>query len=222
MKLKKIASLALAGIMAVSMLAGCKDGGNSNSGSSSSETTGTASGYSAMLAEELKDTAAKKYVTFADNNSDKTALEDWLGNFANSFITAIGSNAYGGIPVTKAALTTYVDDLEDAAGLNGYTDDFRFADNLMMLGTWKVGKLYVADGSVDIEKVIKNIAASINDTTLSGVLVDTGTSNDNTLSVKYSYVVSASVVNVKDTENLQMNQSTNVILVTITRTGVAE
>ena len=27
MKLKKIASLALAGIMAVSMLAGCKDGG---------------------------------------------------------------------------------------------------------------------------------------------------------------------------------------------------
>ena len=31
MKLKKIASLALAGIMAVSMLAGCKDGGNSNS-----------------------------------------------------------------------------------------------------------------------------------------------------------------------------------------------
>ena len=32
MKLKKIASLALAGIMAVSMLAGCKDGGNGNSG----------------------------------------------------------------------------------------------------------------------------------------------------------------------------------------------
>ena len=36
MKLKKIASLALAGIMAVSMLAGCKDGNNGNSGSSSS------------------------------------------------------------------------------------------------------------------------------------------------------------------------------------------
>ena len=32
MKLKKIASLALAGIMAVSMLAGCKDGGNGNNG----------------------------------------------------------------------------------------------------------------------------------------------------------------------------------------------
>ena len=37
MKLKKIASLALAGIMAVSMLAGCKDGGKKN-GSSSSRT----------------------------------------------------------------------------------------------------------------------------------------------------------------------------------------
>ena len=45
MKLKKIASLALAGIMAVSMLAGCKDG-NGNSGSSS-ENTNTTSGYSA-------------------------------------------------------------------------------------------------------------------------------------------------------------------------------
>ena len=42
MKLKKIASLALAGIMAVSMLAGCGEGiNNSNSGSSSSEPTTT-------------------------------------------------------------------------------------------------------------------------------------------------------------------------------------
>ena len=48
MKLKKIASLALAGIMAVSMLAGCKDGGNSNSGSSSSEITAP-TGYTATI-----------------------------------------------------------------------------------------------------------------------------------------------------------------------------
>ena len=74
MKLKKIASLALAGIMAVSMLAGCKDGGNSNSGSSS-ENTNAASGYSAMLGEAVSDTVKDMdYVTFSDNDKDKTAL----------------------------------------------------------------------------------------------------------------------------------------------------
>ena len=214
MKLKKIASLALAGIMAVSMLAGCKDAGNGNSGSSS-ENTNTTSGYSAMLAKELKDTAALKYVTFADNNSDKTALEDWLGNFANS--TIISNTGKVGDKVEEA----FVPGLEDAVKLNGY-DDFDFAENKEMLGTWKVGKLYVADGSVDIEKVIKNIATDIDDTDLKTYLGEKGKSDDGTLSAKYSYVVSASVVNIKDTVNLQKNQSVNYVLVTITRTGVAE
>ena len=219
MKLKKIASLALAGIMAVSMLAGCKDGGNSNS-SSSSENTNTATGYSAMLAEELKDTAAKKYVTFADSNSDKTALEDLLGNFTNSDIINTGISAGSGKAVNNAALGAYVDDLEDAAGLDGYVTSFTFAANNKMLGTWKIGTLYAANGSVDIEKVMKNIAGFIDDDKLSAQLVDKGVGTS--FEVKYSYVVSASVVNVKDTTNLDLNQSTNYVLVTITRTGVAE
>ena len=42
MKLKKIASLALAGIMAVSMLAGCKDGTSQEDPSSSSQVPTTA------------------------------------------------------------------------------------------------------------------------------------------------------------------------------------
>ena len=137
--------------MAVSMLAGCKDGGNSNSGSSS-ENTNTATGYSAMLAEELKDTAAKKYVTFADSNSDKTALEDLLGNFTNSDIINTGINAGSGKAVDKTALGAHVDDLEDAAGLDGYVATFTFNAKDKMLGTWKIGQLYAANGSVDIEK----------------------------------------------------------------------
>ncbi|OUQ33537.1 hypothetical protein [Faecalibacterium sp. An121] len=49
MKLKKIASLALAGIMAVSMLTACGEGtGNGNSGSSSSEPTAP-TGYTATI-----------------------------------------------------------------------------------------------------------------------------------------------------------------------------
>ena len=49
MKLKKIASLALAGIMAVSMLAGCKDGTNQEDPSSSSSEVTVTSGAAAAL-----------------------------------------------------------------------------------------------------------------------------------------------------------------------------
>ena len=80
MKLNKIASLALAGIMAVSMLAGCGEGnGNGNSGSSS-ENTNTTAGYSSTLAENLSAAAKEDYITYQDNSADAAALEDALGN----------------------------------------------------------------------------------------------------------------------------------------------
>ena len=80
MKLKKIASLALAGIMAVSMLAGCKDGGNGNNGSSSSENTNTTSNVTeSVLAKSSKavnnvltvnaDDTLDEAVTFAAENA---------------------------------------------------------------------------------------------------------------------------------------------------------
>ena len=112
--------------------------------------------------------------------------------------------------------------LKKGADLDGYVADFTFNPAQKMIGTWKVGQIYAANGTVDMNSVIKAVAAEINDATLKGWLVDKGTSADNTIDVKYSYVVSASVVNVKGTENLQMNQSTNYVLVTITRTGVTE
>ena len=71
MKLKKIASLALAGIMAVSMLAGCKDGGNSNSGSSSTPTT-PASGYAATILADTDD--ARNYMTAGANTKIDQAV----------------------------------------------------------------------------------------------------------------------------------------------------
>ena len=74
MKLKKIASLALAGIMAVSMLAGCKDGGNGNSGSSSSENTNTNTGVSAEILN-LADISNRKDIIAVDNSKLNSAVE---------------------------------------------------------------------------------------------------------------------------------------------------
>ena len=74
MKLKKIASLALAGIMAVSMLAGCGEG-IGNSGSSSRIPTVT--GYSASVQAKLSNTAQKKVAL-----SDSADLKVLAGCYA--------------------------------------------------------------------------------------------------------------------------------------------
>ncbi len=66
MKLKKIASLMLAGVMAVSMLAGCSNNGGNNNGSSSSEPTTTVGAADAM-------NAAQDIIEFKDGTSSKLA-----------------------------------------------------------------------------------------------------------------------------------------------------
>ena len=74
MKLKKIASLMLAGIMAVSMLAGCGEGkGNGNSGSSSSQPTVN----TGLSAEVVGMSAFKslKNVTGVDNATLQKAVD---------------------------------------------------------------------------------------------------------------------------------------------------
>ena len=87
MKLKKIASLALAGIMAVSMLAGCKDGGNSNSGSSSSEPTAS-TGYTASVL--AKTNLAKDFV----DGKDDSKLDAMVSAVAEKKVNYAGGAGY--------------------------------------------------------------------------------------------------------------------------------
>ena len=107
MKLKKIASLALAGIMAVSMLAGCKDGGNSNSGSSS-ENTNQNTGYSASILN--KTDVAKLYVTAEDDAR------------LTSAVAAVAKNAY-----TSGASKTALQSLPQS----GWSNAISVADSIM-------------------------------------------------------------------------------------------
>ena len=73
MKLKKIASLALAGIMAVSMLAGCKDGTNQEDPSSSSQVPTTTNVVT--YANDALTDAQKNVYTFHDNSALNQALQ---------------------------------------------------------------------------------------------------------------------------------------------------
>ena len=79
MKLKKIASLMLAGIMAVSMLAGCKSGSsnNSNAGSSSSEPTSVGSASEGINAELNRN---KNMIKFGSNEKLENAVKAYFAS----------------------------------------------------------------------------------------------------------------------------------------------
>ena len=78
MKLKKIASLALAGIMAVSMLAGCKDGTSQEDPSSSSQVPATTNVVT--YANDALSGAEKGVFTFKSSSELDTALQSAANN----------------------------------------------------------------------------------------------------------------------------------------------
>src|SRR5699024_10667653 len=120
MKLKKIASLMLAGVMAVSMLAGCQNTNVKPEDPTDPDPT-PATDYSVDLGNALADVLKKSeldtVVTFADNETDKTALEDALGNLGRDqlFDTSMKFELYDLID------TDVVSDFKDAAKLDRNT-----------------------------------------------------------------------------------------------------
>ena len=85
MKLKKIASLALAGIMAVSMLAACGEGtNNGNSGSSSSQPT-TASVVSTVK-NAIADKNSDLVITVEENTALNNAMKKYNEDNANLYL----------------------------------------------------------------------------------------------------------------------------------------
>ena len=219
MKLKKIASLALAGIMAVSMLTACGEG-TSNSGSSSSENTNTTSGYSAMLgqkaAKALSSSDRDKIVSFADNADDQKALEKVvLNNIAQSSVQNI---------------------LRDVAGVNGAWDVVEPTINAVDADFATEIEAVAGVSAVDVQ------AASVNDDTFASVWVASGDISMNTVldtvfntlendfkalkkndvfqnlvDVNYTYDVAVSVVNVPVTYNTNRSGSVNFVAVSIVR-----
>ena len=101
MKLKKIASLMLAGIMAVSMLAACGEGKDNggNAGSSSSQPTTTASGIAAALNARLGD-AQKKVLSFNSDNKLSSALNEAVNALNAAGIEEVISDTDGLIDVS--------------------------------------------------------------------------------------------------------------------------
>ena len=118
MKLKKIASLALAGVMAVSMLAGCSTTSNEPQEPTTPPTTTPVSGKSAVFEAQLTDLADVK-ITMEDNADLQAALDTAAQNVSSATI----------IDFTNAIRTAQ-------AGFYGVRTVANFDKN---------GKVYVAD-----------------------------------------------------------------------------
>ena len=186
MKLKKIASLALAGIMAVSMLAGCS--------TTSVEPTPTpdpdpeqpnVSGYSQMLYKHLSYTAKKK-VEAQDSNDVNDALaaamEYAAGNtIANSYDWFIDGDTHAVNGSWGYGIVTMPDSLENGAkkliselkAENTVTQTLGWTFNVLdptasnyNRDDMNISMLFVADGRKGKEAVMDEIADMIDNEVL--------------------------------------------------------
>ena len=209
MKLKKLMALAMSGVLAVSMFAGCAKGNVKPEPTPDPEEP-TATGYSAMLDEKVDD--KNDYVTFADNADDEAALEYALNSVGQMMADEL---AYVKDVTPVGDWTKVAAEFKDKAELTSYRDR-RTLNNILTNGeTVKDGILYVVDGTIAMENVLDDIAVNV----LNVVENLPNTSFGNRAKYSFDYVVSVSVVNKPVTIVEGYTASANFIAVTITRTA---
>ena len=119
MKLKKIASLALAGIMAVSMLAGCKDGTNQEEPSSSSQVPATTNVVT--YANDALTGAQKGVFTFKSSSELDTILQAAANDkdkFASKDIKTVYGNTNSVYDKNNNELKSVYNTVEDKISAN--------------------------------------------------------------------------------------------------------
>ena len=156
MKLKKIASLALAGIMAVSMLAGCKDGGNQEDPSSSSQvpTTSKAAEYANYMLSDME----KSIFAFTSSSTLNEALNASAGNvdkLTDSNVETIYNDAKSLYNEVNGNLVNAYTELTNK--LNGKAIVSNFTSVAPSVGGDRIAvKLYGVSGKVTEEEAVKS------------------------------------------------------------------
>ena len=224
MKLKKIASLMLAGIMAVSMLAGCKTADNGGNGGNGEGDGTQTSGYSAVMAQNVSDKVKDMdFVTFQDNAADETALKNSLNMLGKTAIENASKHQtpYSLENVTSQEWEAVVNYLIDGFKSNGTNMEANGMDlhwwnegNENMLNRdVKYGVVYVIDGNVGMTEAVKMVTDKL-DSTFQNLKESVESTNSKT-TYDYSYVISVSTASRTIGDN-----SANFIAVTIDRTVV--
>ena len=190
MKLKKIASLALAGIMAVSMLAGCSNGNGGNDG----ETVVVPSDMTGKVIAALDEDTTKN-VTFQADASLQTVLEKVVKNKGTSVsavtlaeLQKVEPNLVGDDQLV--AIGNKND--KDTATAASKTDKYTFVMN----NGW-------TDGASE-EYIAKEIASKIDNAVASGKIGETKKSQtftyaDDDFHYEFNYTGDVAVAEVTDT-----------------------
>ena len=211
MKLKKIASLMLAGVMAVSMLAGCK--GSANSGEEENPvvpTTGVvAYANDAVSADDKEDYKVSGFTASTNLDSILKDLASSTGDFSETNIKA----AYQNVP--NATLNTTVqkklnDKLDGLLDADGKFDEIP-ADNV----SEKYGYIYTASGKLTQEEAVSKMVGKFADEVLDAV--ETDAVANSTTKTKFDPAYSAEVSVVRVSSSSASDESAWVLAIVLTQ-----
>ena len=203
MKLKKIVSLALAGIMAVSMLTACGEG-DSNSTVTPPVDNTTSTGLSAQLGDEASDLTNSK-VTFADSTALNNALKHAVGNIGDRtisqvFVQGINDVTYLGNMQAWDAVAAAVGVLEDdmdvdvamLANENWTVNGLNPTNAQYDENNYNTVMLFAVDSGVEMTSIIEQLSNLIDgemDDLVTSFNVST-VNNNNQHEVSYHYTCS--------------------------------
>ncbi|OUQ37493.1 hypothetical protein [Faecalibacterium sp. An122] len=226
MKLKKIASLMLAGVMAISMLTACGDNGTNDEGKGEGETV--VAGYSTTFADKLgKAVTDLDHVSFKDNTADAAALQKSLNYISEQSLSVLSMERTVDSLEDKnqADVKAMVADFIDAAKISDKKIDAVdlkmdwYASNMINNTTVKDGAIYVVNGAVGADEAVKQVAAELKDNLKA--LPEHNTNAGTVQKYDYSYVVSVSVATkALDSTYVGASNSATFVAVTVTRTAV--
>ena len=214
MKLKKIASLMLAGVMAVSMLAGCQTTSNDQP-TQPEEPTTPSTGYSSMLEDKMSVQVTNKTV-FQDDADLNAALDYAVGNIGNDKITtsfvesATGSGSVRFINENwSSAFTGVIDTMRDKLDVKApwNNTDIDTLDNIRPnnsnpadYANYKKNNVntllvYVVDDGVEITNALDQIKNHIQSTWEDKLYDDFKVGQNDNSGRDYHYVCSVAVSN---------------------------
>ena len=249
MKLKKFAALVLAGVMAVSMLAGCGSD-QKNDGTDQNGTAGTTTaGYSAAFADVAD--VDLDYVSFQDSTADQAALKESLKTFTDVqlYTALVGGNTWpgnrfptagllsGAMPITNYKtkpewnfFSTFIEDFTAEADLDEYLETEFKGGPLNQLKNYITFSFENTNmlGTVKKGAVIAvdgtmspEAAMMLVDKLVEGLpdLKESGTVNG--ITVDYHYTVSVSMASRTTAISDVLTADMDYVAVTVTRTGTA-
>ncbi|OUP27648.1 hypothetical protein [Faecalibacterium sp. An192] len=203
MKLKKIVSLALAGILAVSMLTACGDNSNSNSGNGETDVTPTSTTAS-VLRENLSGNSRRNVEAVANSSLD-AALKDAVADYCNNYTVKKFVGQYGLQDVREWELGKDV------------ISTMKAEDTITKLGDGKTKtttavEVYAIDKSISDNYVLEMLADKINAYCDATQLPDKSKDGE----YDYDYDISATIVTV-DGNNSVVDQGVKFVAFAVTQ-----